>query len=84
MPLAQNLADWTGDVPSVETLLKQLEEQLVRINELPDEAFTQSLPQPFLGNETTGEVALFGAFHEALHLGQIQALKRLILALQTI
>lgn len=74
--------DWTGDVPSIEILLEQLNEQLVRINEIPDESFNQTLSKPFIGNETVGELAAFGAFHEALHLGQIQSLKRIIKAAQ--
>ncbi|HWK22961.1 MAG TPA: DinB family protein [Ureibacillus sp.] len=76
-------ADWNKDVPSVETILERLDEQLNRINLLPEEAFTLELQQPFIGNKTTGELAAFGAFHEALHLGQIQTLKRLIESSQT-
>ncbi|MBM4763814.1 DinB family protein [Bacillus sp. B15-48] len=71
-------ANWTSDVPSVETLLEQLNEQLTRINDIPAEVFSQRLPEPFIGNETVGELAAFGAFHEALHLGQIQSIKRLV------
>ncbi|WP_227937628.1 DinB family protein [Alkalihalobacillus deserti] len=78
-----NPANWTSDVPLVETLFRQLNEQLVRINDIPNEVFNQKLPEPFIGNETVGELAAFGAFHEALHLGQIQSLKRLIEATQT-
>ena len=73
-----NPANWTGDVPSVETLLEQLNEQLARIQDIPNEVFNQKLPEPFLGNESVGELAAMGAFHEATHLGQIQSLKRLI------
>ncbi|OLO26306.1 formate dehydrogenase [Alkalihalophilus pseudofirmus] len=75
-------ADWTGDVPEVKTLLEQLNDQLVRINDIPEETFNQELPKPFLGNETFGELAAMGAFHEAFHLGQIQTLKRLIETIQ--
>lgn len=71
-------ADWTGDIPKVETLIEQLNEQLVRIKEIPSEAFNQKLPKRFLGNETYGELAATGAFHEAMHLGQIQSLKRVV------
>lgn len=71
-------ADWTGDVPSVETLLAQLEEQLEQINKIDVSTFDQRLDQPFIGNETIGELAAMGAFHEAYHVGQVHILKRLI------
>jgi hypothetical protein len=71
-------SDWTSEVPSVNTLLGQLNEQLDRINDIPAEVFERKLPKPFLGNETAGELAAMGAYHEAMHLGQIQSLKRLI------
>ncbi|RHW37621.1 DinB family protein [Lysinibacillus yapensis] len=73
-------AEWAGEVPSISSILELLNEQLERINALPEEAFTVELPEPFIGNKNTGELAAFGAFHEALHLGQIQMLKRFILA----
>lgn len=71
-------ADWTGDVPSVSVLVEQLAEQLKRINEIPASHFAEKLEKPFLGCETFGELAGFGTYHEALHLGQIQTLARLI------
>ncbi|SOC05783.1 DinB family protein [Ureibacillus xyleni] len=71
-------ADWTNDVPSVEEILEKLQEQLQRINEISDESLQVQLEKPFIGNKTVGELAAFGAFHEAMHLGQIQILKRLI------
>ena len=75
--------NWTDEVlPSVEAMLELLDKQLERINDLPKEAFTKPLAEPFIGNKTTGELAAFGAFHEAMHLGQIQSLKRLVKAAQ--
>ncbi|MCP1145051.1 DinB family protein [Lysinibacillus endophyticus] len=71
-------ADWTNDVPSVEDILVKLQEQLERINQISDDSFEIELEKPFIGNKTVGELAAFGAFHESLHLGQIQILKRLI------
>lgn len=71
-------ADWTGDVPSVSLLVEQLEEQFERINKIPLSQFAEKLEQPFLGCETFGELAGFGVYHEALHLGQIQTMARLI------
>lgn len=71
-------ADWKEDVPTLAVLMQQLEEQLKRIETIPNEKFGQKLPKPVLGNETFGELAAMGAFHEAMHLGQIQAMRRLI------
>jgi len=74
-------ADWTGDVPSVETLVQQLQEQLVRLNNLPEEKFNEKLPQPFLGIDSIAGMANLLVVHEANHTGQIHAMKR-ILAIQ--
>ena len=71
-------ANWTDDVPSVATLLEQLNEQLASIQEVDTTTFDIKLEKPFIGNETVGELAAMGAFHEAMHVGQIQALKKLI------
>ncbi len=71
-------SEWSGDVPSVATLVEQLNQQLSRIMEIPDEAFNQTLPEPILGQKTVGELANLSAFHEAYHLGQIHAMKRIV------
>jgi len=71
-------ADWQGDVPSIQELSAQLKDQLIRIKEIPGENLSMKLPTPFLGLETFGEIANFGLYHEANHLGQIQAMKRVI------
>ncbi len=73
-------ADWKDEVPNIATLAEQLQEQITRIQELPEEHFNQKLPQPFLGRETVGELASFNVYHETYHLGQIHALKLLIQA----
>jgi hypothetical protein len=69
---------WQGDVPSVQELIVQLQEQLTRIKEIPADSFNQKLKTPFLGQETFGELTNFAIFHESTHLGQIQAMKRVI------
>lgn len=65
-------------VPSLETLIIQLKEQHVRIHNIPDTAFEEKLPMPRPGLETFGEFAAMMAYHEAMHLGQMQSLKRLV------
>lgn len=71
-------ADWKDDVPQVSELISQLKEQLERIKQIPAERFNEKLEKPFLGQETFGELAGFSLMHEAMHLGQIQAMKRII------
>jgi uncharacterized damage-inducible protein DinB len=71
-------ADWQGQVPSVKELVEQLTDQLTRIKEIPAESLSRKLKSPFLGCETFGELINFCLFHETLHLGQIQAMKRVI------
>ncbi|XJZ27566.1 DinB family protein [Bacillota bacterium Lsc_1132] len=71
-------ADWSEDVPSVEVLIEQLKDQLNRIKEIPAERYSVVLEKPFLGFETVGELANMAVFHEANHLGQIQAMARMI------
>jgi len=71
-------ADWQGEVPSIKVLAEQLKDQMNRIKEIPAESFSERLKTPFLGQETFGELANFAIFHEAIHLGQIQAMNRVI------
>jgi len=70
--------EWPADVPSVEALLEQLDDQLERIQQVDVETFNEKLANPMLGCETKGEFVAFGAFHESFHLGQIHILKRLV------
>lgn len=71
-------ADWQGEVPSMKELTEQLKNQMKRIKEIPAESFSERLKTPFLGQETFGEIANFAIFHEANHLGQVQAMKRVM------
>ena len=71
-------ADWQGDVPSIQELSVQLKDQVKRMKEIPVESFSKTLKTPFLGLETFGELANFAIFHEANHLGQILAMKRVV------
>lgn len=71
-------ADWKGDVPSVSVLSSQLKDQLKRMKEIPVESFSVKLKEAFHGQETFGELINFALFHENLHLGHIQAMKRVV------
>lgn len=71
-------ADWSGDVPAVETVLDLLQKQAEAIQAIDVSTFDTKLETPILGNETIGEFVAMGAFHESFHLGQINAMKRLV------
>lgn len=73
-------SDWTGDIPSVETLLSQLKEQQARINEIPEHCFGAKLPFAFpIGQlETLGEVYELMVMHEGTHLGEMKVMKKII------
>jgi hypothetical protein len=71
-------SEWTGDVPSVDVLRDQLKAQLGRIKEVPVSMLDEKLKKPFLGLETFGELANMALFHEAYHLGQIHAMRKLV------
>ena len=71
-------SNWSGDVPTVDTLVEQLKNQLNRIKKLPDEIFEIKLPEPIMGKETYGELASMTAFHESNHIAQIHIMKKLI------
>lgn len=75
-------SDWKGEIPSISELTAQLKDQLVRMKEIPVERFSEKLQTPFLGQETFGEISNFSLFHESIHLGQIQAMNRVIEAAQ--
>lgn len=70
--------DWPADVPSMETLVSQLQSQLERIQKLDAEYFDQTLEKPFLGQDTIGGLGSFAVFHEANHVGQIHAMNLMV------
>src|SRR5699024_6238836 len=47
-------SDWSGDVPSVATLAKQLKHQLDRIKQRPAEQNEKKLHNPHFGQDTFG------------------------------
>lgn len=71
-------ADWTGNVPSTETLKQQLQEQLDRLLAIPEESYKEKVETPFKGLETVEDFISFVVLHETNHIGQIHAMKLLI------
>lgn len=71
-------SEWKTEGPSLEVLMSQLQEQAQRIKVIPTESFEKKLPKPFLGLETVGELYGMMLYHEADHIGQMKAMKRII------
>ena len=71
---------WQRSAPSLEELIKQLETQERRIEDLPKEFWSEKIssPIPSLKIEDREELFHLILHHEAMHLGQIQSIKRLI------
>jgi hypothetical protein len=73
-------SEWGPDIPTLQELAGYLENQTARIRELSSEFFAQKLPFKFFieSIQTYGELFEVSMFHEATHLGQMQAMKRII------
>lgn len=71
-------ADWRGDVPPVDELITQLKDQWDRIQQIPVKQLNENLEEPFIGLETFGELAGFAIVHEAIHIGKIEEMRRVI------
>lgn len=73
--------DWEGDIPTVDKLIVQLKEQLIRMKEIPVSKLNQALVKPIHRFETFGDCAAFSVIHEALHIGKIEEMERTIVHL---
>lgn len=71
---------WTGDIPSIDELKSYLIKQQERISAQPIQADNTPLNAPFLTFETAGELIHLICFHETMHLGQMQSMKRILTA----
>lgn len=71
-------SDWKTGVPEADELIIQLKDQLSRILEIPEDRLQVELKKPFMGCETYGELAGFSLMHEANHIGQMHAMKRML------
>jgi uncharacterized damage-inducible protein DinB len=76
---------WRNDVPSLQELISQLEKQKNSIQETFSNGLDEELETPlklklYEGYElnSVGELLNFFVFHEAMHIGSINALKRAI------
>ncbi|GGH73152.1 putative damage-inducible protein DinB [Pullulanibacillus pueri] len=74
-------ADWNEQVPTLEELLKALEEQAQRIQETFQNRLDEQVKKPFttgsgLTLNTVGELLTFSLYHEGMHFQTISLLKR--------
>lgn len=70
--------DWIGDIPKLETLISDLELQLERIKEISDHCYQEKLLKPLHGFTLLEDSAAFSVLHEALHVGKIEEMKRVL------
>ncbi|ASK62050.1 formate dehydrogenase [Virgibacillus phasianinus] len=73
-------ADWSTTAPSIPEIIKHLEEQHTRINDLSEEFFQQDLPYtlPFGNFKTYGDIYDMLIHHENEHLGKMKAMKQVV------
>lgn len=87
MPLSYHLifsdgskpADWTKQPPLMEELVKQLEDQVILIEQACKGHLDNPLKEPFLGMRTLGDMVLFNMNHESLHMGTIKSMKQILI-----
>lgn len=86
MPLSYHLMfpsgskpdDWIEQPPSMNRLIKELEEQAVQIERLCKGHLNEPLKESFLGMTTLGEMVVFHLNHESLHMGIIKSMKHML------
>lgn len=73
-------AEWSGDIPTYEAVIEVMENQQKKIEENVSGKLSQTLPEPFLGMKTVGELLAFAISHEALHIGHIKSIAQAVAA----
>ncbi|QGH32894.1 DinB family protein [Gracilibacillus salitolerans] len=76
-------SDWSTNVPDIDQLILDLQDQLVRIRNMSTEQVKERLTEPFDGIDSFEEFASLALFHEAMHLGQVFAMQRVLEASQS-
>ena len=70
--------DWTEQPPSMDTLIQQLEEQVLLIEQACKGRLDEPLKESFVGVRTLGDMLVFQMNHESLHMGIIKSMKQLL------
>ncbi len=77
-PRGSNPKNWTVQPPSMDKLIKQLEQQPILIEQVCMGHLDEPLKESFLGMRTLGDMVLFHMNHESLHMGVIKSMKKVL------
>ncbi|TLS36486.1 DinB family protein [Pseudalkalibacillus caeni] len=77
-PRGSKPESWTEQPPSMEELIRQLEEQPIHIEKACTGRLDEPLEKPFLDMKTVGDMILFHMNHESLHMGTIKSMKQIL------
>ncbi|MUK90356.1 DinB family protein [Ornithinibacillus sp. L9] len=70
--------NWNGREPIITQLITDLEKQLDYIKQISNTQLNETLTEPKHGFQTVEDCAGFSVLHEALHIGKIEEMKRII------
>ncbi|WP_409290282.1 DinB family protein [Peribacillus sp. SCS-37] len=76
-------SEWREEGPLLGDLAEVLKSQVERMNQIKPEDLSVQLKESQHDFESLADSAAFSALHEALHLGQIKAMKRIVLSGKT-
>ncbi|ARI77843.1 DinB family protein [Halobacillus mangrovi] len=68
-------SDWQGEVPSLDELRQELNEQPFRLKKVLAGQLEDEAAEAFLSLPTVGEILNFTLYHEGVHTGTIKAIK---------
>lgn len=71
-------ADWTADTPDWDTIIAKLKDQLEQVKSDFAGKLDQPVPESFTKAETAGDVLFFATNHESNHLGNMNAMLKLL------
>ncbi|SDK46567.1 DinB family protein [Sediminibacillus albus] len=73
---------WKQRVPTVAQLITDLERQSDHIKQMSNNQMNQTIAKPKHGFQTVEDCASFSVLHEALHIGKIEEMKRILTCLE--
>ncbi|WP_409295336.1 DinB family protein [Peribacillus sp. SCS-26] len=76
-------SEWREEGPLLGDLAEVLKSQLERMNQIKPENLEEQLLEPQHDFKTLADSAAFSSLHEALHLGQVKAMKRVVMSGET-
>jgi len=78
-PRGSKPENWTEQPPSMDKLIKELDEQAILIEKVCKGHLNEPLKESFLGMSTLGDMIVFHMNHENLHMGIIKSMKQMLL-----